>query len=60
MSTRAADLLPPLQKLVRTLEDDLRERVGEVPELAAHVRRSTPRRKAPGGRGSPSRPSRRS
>ena len=29
----------PLQKLVRTLEDDLRERIDAVPELAAYVER---------------------
>jgi len=29
----------PLQKLVTTLEDDLRQRISEVPELAEHVAR---------------------
>ena len=38
MTTRAAWLLPPLQKLVRRLEGDLRERATEVPEVAAWLR----------------------
>lgn len=38
MTTRAAWLLPPLQKLVRRLEGDLRERATEVPEVTAWLR----------------------
>ncbi len=35
MTTRANLLLPLLQKLVRRLEDDLRQRSREVPELGS-------------------------